>query len=171
MEYAELIKQRYSVRSFKSDPIDETLIHRIIEAGNLAPTAMNNQPYRIYVLKSEESLQKVDQLTSCRYNAPVVLMFVYDEYEQWKNHLESGVVSGVEDVAIVATHVMLAAKDLGIDTCWVNYFSNKAVEEAFDLPSNEHVVLLLDLGYREDAAAPSPRHDAKRPYEELVKEL
>ena len=171
MTFMELAQARYSVRKFADKPVESEKLTAVLEAANIAPTAKNIQPQRIYVLQSDEALKKVDDLTPCRFGAPVVLLFAYDADEEWQNPLESGVHSGVEDASIVATHAMLEAADLGLGTCWVNYFPNSAAEKAFGLPENEKAVLLLPLGYPAPDAAPSPNHEKCKPLEATVKFL
>lgn len=171
MEFFDLIKERYSVREYKDTPVEEEKLKCILEAGNSAPTGKNIQPQRIYVIKSKEGLEKIDSLTSCRFGAPVVLLFTYNEEEEWHNPLQDGIHAGVEDVSIVATHIMLAAHNIGLGTCWINYFPNKALEAAFSLPENEKSVLLLDLGYPSDDSVPSPIHSEKKSLSETVKYL
>ena len=171
MTFMELAQARYSVRKFADKPVESEKLTAVLEAANIAPTAKNIQPQRIYVLQSEEALKKVDDLTPCRFGAPVVLLFAYDADEEWQNPLESGVHSGVEDASIVATHAMLEAADLELGTCWVNYFPNSKVEEAFNLPKNERVVLFLTLGYPAPDATPAPLHDKNKDVESFVKYL
>ena len=150
-------------------PVEPEKLRAVLEAGNAAPTAKNDQAHRIYVLQSPEVLAKVDELTHCRYGAPTVLLFAYDSEEDWKNPLEEGVRSGIEDAAIVATHVMLQAAELDLDSCWVNYFPNTKLERALGLPERERSVLLLPIGY--GAMGPGPNHTKKKPLDQTVKYL
>ena len=138
----------------------------ILAAARLAPTAKNQKPFKIYVLQSKVALDKVDEATPCRYNAPTVLGFVYDTEKEWRNPNNSEHHSGNEDVAIVATHVMLEAKNLGLDSCWVKYFDNEKFEGLFNLPSTEKSVLLLPIGYGK--IGPGPLHKNKKDISELV---
>lgn len=165
----ELAKRRYSVRKFTDKQVEQEKLDAILAAGNIAPTAKNLQPQRIYVLQSTESLAKLDTLTHCRYGAKTVLLFTYNLDEDWKNPLEEGVHSGVEDVSIVATHIMLAAAEQGLDTCWCNYFSNTKLETLFELPANEKSVLIMPIGYADEAARPAPTHETKKNLSETVK--
>ena len=169
MEFIELAKKRFSVRKFAAAPIEKEKLDLIIEAGRVAPTAKNLQPQRIYVVQSSEGLAKIDALTPCRFGAGTVLIFTYNTEEEWQNPLEAGVRAGVEDVSIVATHMMLEAEDLGLGSCWVNYFPNSQLEKAFGLPKNEKAVLLLPIGYPAPDAAPSANHAASKSAEEFVK--
>lgn len=169
--FLELAKERYSCRKFSEKRIEKDKLEKVIESIMISPTAKNMQPIRVYVLESEESLAKLDELTHCRYGAKTVLLFCYDEKEEWKNPLEEGVHSGVEDVSIAATHAMLMAKEVGLDTCWCNYFANSKLEEAFSLPNNEHSVLIMPIGYADPSSKPAPLHQNKRPVEEVIKKI
>ncbi|MBQ6105345.1 MAG: nitroreductase family protein [Lachnospiraceae bacterium] len=171
MEFMELAKKRYSVRKFSDKPVEKDKLEQILEAGNIAPTAKNQQPQRVYVLQSETALSKLKELTHCAYGAGTVLLFTYNEDEEWKNPLEDGVHSGVEDVSIAATHVMLRAAELGLDTCWCNYFANSKLEEAFEIPANEHSVLIMPVGYAAEDAKPTPLHETYKEIETTVKYL
>lgn len=171
MGFLELAKDRYSVRSFSSQAIEQEKLDLIIEAALIAPTAKNNQAWRCYVLRSEEALAKVNELSRCIYGAPVVLLFTYSKEEEWKSPFEEGVHSGVEDASIVATHAMLEAWELGVQSLWVNLFPNSETEKAFGLPESERSVLLMPLGYAAEGSEPSPRHALSRPADELVSYL
>lgn len=168
MELLTAMKERYSVRKYSSEPIDDETLTKILEAGNIAPTAKNIQPQRIYVLKSPEALEKIRSITRCAFNAPVVLLMAYDENQQWTNPLEEGITSGQQDVSITAVHIMLAAWDLGVGSCWVNFFPNTETAEAFGLPANEKPVLLMPLGYPAEDSVPSVNHSTKKDLSDTV---
>jgi nitroreductase len=170
-DFITLAKERYSVRKYQDKPIEPEKMAKILEAARVAPTAANHQPFRIYVLKSEEALTKIRAITPCAFNAPVVLMMTYSESEQWKNRQEEGIASGQEDVSIAASFIMLEAWELGIGSCWVNAFPNSRAAEAFNIPDDEKVVLLMPLGYPDPSSVPSPMHTQRRPLSEVVKEL
>ena len=76
--------------------------------------------------------------------------------------------SGVEDASIVATHLILAAADEGIDSCWINFFDPDKAVEVFALPENEEVLMLLDLGYAAEGAGPLPNHKSRKELSETV---
>ena len=171
MDFTELAQARYSVRKFSDKAVEPEVLKRILEAGLLAPTAKNNQPQRIYVLQSKEALDKLDSLTHCRYGAGTVLLFTYNTDEDWKNPLEEGVHSGVEDVSITATYIMLRAIELGVYTTWCNYFANSKLEQTFDLPENEKAVLIMPIGYPAEGVAPAPAHTESKKLEEIVRHI
>ena len=169
MSFLESAKARYSVRNFEDRTVEPEDMQKILEAANHAPTACNLQPQRIYVVQSEENIAKLNSLCKCIFGAKTVLMFTYNTDEEWKNPLEDGVRSGVEDVSIVATHVMMEAWELGIGSCLVNFFSNSTIEEAFEIPSNLTLVLLMPMGYPSADAAPIPMHSQFKAIEDTVK--
>ena len=108
------------------------------------------------MVQSAQGLAKIDAVTPCRYGAPTVLIVAFDKnnvfvYPGGKRD------SGVEDAAIVATHMMLAAKAAGVESCWLNFFDPEAVAKEFALPENEEVLMLLDLGYAAEGAKPLQR--------------
>ena len=97
-------------------------------------------------------------------------MFTYRTDEEWHNPLEKCAHSGIQDVSIVAAHAMFEAWELGIGSCWVNYFPNSKIEEAFGLPENEKLVLLMPIGYpAEDAKPLESMHFQCKPIEDTVK--
>lgn len=171
MDFMKLAKERFSVRKFTDKPVEQEQLDVILEAGRVAPTAHNNQPQKIYVLQSEEALEKINGLCRCIFGAKTVLMITNDKSLEWQNPLEEGVYAGVEDVSIVATHMMLAAWELGIGSCWVNYFAPSEIAKAFNIPDNEQLVLLLPLGYAAEGATPAPLHEASRDLKEMVQYL
>ena len=161
MDFSELVKARYSCKKFDGRPVEKAQLDAILEAGRLAPTAKNLQEQRIYVVQSEEGLAKVDQVTPCRYNAGTVLIVAFDKNNVFIYPGEKR-DSGVEDASIVATHMLLAAKACGVESCWLNFFNPEVVAKTFGLPENEEVLMLLDLGYAAEDAGPLPTHSQRR---------
>ena len=171
MTFQELAHARYSVRSFQNSPIEEEKMNLILEAGRIAPTACNNQPQKVYVAKSAEDRQKLATVCRCTYDAPVILVVCYDRNRDWKNKLQPGYESGETDAAIVCTHMMLQAFELGIGSCWVGYFNAKEVREALGLPENLTVSALLPIGYPTDDAAPIAMHTQYRDFADTIEEI
>ncbi len=170
MEFTEVIKNRYSCKKYSDKQIGEEKINAILEAGRVAPTAKNLQEQHIYVVKSEEALAKIDAATPCRYGAPVVLVVAFDKnnvftYPGGKRD------SGVEDAAIVATQMCLAAYNEGVDSCWLNFFDPDKLASDLGLPENEEILMLLDLGYAAEGAGPLPNHFSRKALSETVSYL
>lgn len=167
MEFKEVIRNRFSCRKYSAKAIEREKLDAVLEAGRLAPTAKNLQEQHIYVVQSEEALAKIDKVTPCRYGAPTVLVVAFDKnnvftYPGGKRD------SGVEDASIVATHMILAAADEGLGSCWINYFEPEKMAEALGLPENEEVLMMLDLGYAADGVKPAPGHSARKPLSNTV---
>lgn len=116
MEFSEVVKKRYSCKKFDGRKVEKEKINEILEAGRLAPTAKNLQEQKIYILESEEMLAKVDKLTPCRYGASAVIVVAFDKNNVFTYPGDKR-DSGVEDATIVATHMMLAATNAGVDSC------------------------------------------------------
>jgi len=170
MEFSKVIRDRYSCKQYSARPVEKEKLEAVLEAGRLAPTAKNLQEQRVYVLQSDELLAKVDQLTPCRYGAPVVLAVAFDTQNVF-TYPGGKRDSGVEDASIVATHMLLAAADQGLDSCWLNFFDPDAAKQALGLPENEEVLMLLDLGYAAEGAGPLPNHSARKDLSETVRYL
>ena len=171
MTFLELAKSRYSVRSFRNTPIEEEKLNLILEAGRIAPTACNNQPQKIYVAKSKESREKLASVCPCTFDAPVILVVCYDHTRNWKSKLMPGYESGETDAAIVCTHMMLQAADLGIGSCWVGYFNAQAVSDVLGLPEQVTVSALLPIGYAAENAKPAPLHTQYRSFADTITEI
>lgn len=165
MEFDKVIRERFSVRKFKSDSVSDDLINKILEAGNLAPTAKNNQPQKIYVVKSKEGLEKIDKASPCRYNAPVCLIVASDKSIAWSKENYS---TYEMDACIVATHMMLEATNVGVDNIWIEMFDKDILREEFNISENIEPICLIPLGYRDDSCVPSPMHSKRKDLSEII---
>lgn len=165
-DFMELAAGRYSVRHFSEQPVEQEKIEKILEAGKLAPTAVNSQPQMIYVLQSEEAIEKANRLSRCIYGAPQVFLICYDDSRVCRRGADGNY--GDIDCTIVLTHMMLEAYNLGIGTCMVGMFSPEEAKQVLGLPENIHPVLLMPFGYPAEDAAPSPRHTEYRSMDETV---
>ncbi|MBQ6293537.1 MAG: nitroreductase family protein [Lachnospiraceae bacterium] len=167
MEFKDVVRNRYACKKYSSRKVEREKINAILEAGRLAPTARNLQEQHIYVLESEDALAKVDKLTICRYGAPTVLAVAFDR-ENVYTYPGGQRDSGIEDATIVATHLILAAADEGVDSCWVNRFDPELLKAELGLPEKEEILMLLDLGYAEEGVGPLPNHSSRKPLAETV---
>ena len=165
MNFEELIRERKSTRLFSGKELEQDKIDKILDAARVAPTAKNTQPFRIYVVKSSEGLEKIDKCTPCRYKAPLVFLVCGDEN---KSYIKNDKPMYEVDCSIVATHMILEATNLGVDNIWVEYFdTNKAIEE-FDLPNNIKPVCMLPMGYKAKLCPPSPMHKMRKSVESFT---
>ena len=171
-DFLTLAKERYSVRSYSNKKVEEEKIEKILKAAQLAPTAVNYQPEMIYVLKSDEALNKINGLCRCIYGAPLVFMICSDERKTWKSQTERGYSTGEMDCSIVCTHMMLEAWEEGLGSVWVRLFDVDKVAKAFELPSYIRPICLLPVGYASDDSIPyAPWHDVYREINEFSREL
>ena len=157
MEFQELIRRRYSVREYRSDPVSEEALARILEAGRLAPTAANRQPFRIVVLHTAGRREALGRVYRRPWfaQAPLVICVCGVPGEAWvrkdgRSHLDV-------DAAIVMDHLVLAATDEGLGTCWIANFDMIAAREVFELHENEVPLLLTTLGHAADSPGPKER--------------
>lgn len=166
MDFSDVIKNRYSCKSFSDKEVEKDKLMKVLKAGRLAPTAKNLQPQRIYVIKNEK-LKLIDKATPCRYNAPLCLIVAFNKetvftYPGGKRN------SGVEDATIVATHMLLEATNQGLDSCWINFFNPDVLKEILKLNDNEEILMILDLGYKNDDVKPLDNHYKRKKLEETV---
>lgn len=161
MNFLDLAKRRYSVRKFKNKPIEEEKLNYVLEAGRVAPSACNFQPWYFIVVKDEELKKKVADTygRDWIYKAPVIIAACGDHSQSW--HRADGKDHCDIDVAISVTHMTLAAAEQGLGTCWVCAFDAKKCHEVLELPENMEVIALIPIGYPDDAVDPD-RHAIKR---------
>ena len=167
MEFKEVIKARYSCKKYSDRQVEKAALDAILEAGRVAPTAKNLQEQHIYVIQSPETLAKIDAITPCRYGAPTVLVVAFDKNNVFTYPGDKR-DSGVEDATIVATHMILAAADEGVDSCWINFLDPEKLAEVLGLPENEEVLMIMDLGYAAEGAGPLPNHENRKELSETV---
>ena len=170
MEFTEVVKGRYSCKKYSDRPLEKEKLDAILAAGRVAPTAKNLQEQKVYVVQSAEMLAKIDGVTPCRYGAPTVLIVAFDKnnvftYPGGKRD------SGIEDATIVATHMILAAYNEGVDSCWINFLDPEKMAEVLGLPENEEVLMAMDLGYAAEGAGPLPNHSSRKDLTETVSYL
>jgi nitroreductase len=167
MSFKELAAARFSVRKFKSLPVEKEKLETLLEAARSAPTAANKQPQRILAVTSEAGLQKIDACTPCRFGAPLVLLICFDKNEAWVRPFDQE-HSGWVDASIVTTQIMLQAADIGLGTTWVMFFDPAKAAAEFKLPANIIPVAVLPVGYPAEDAAPADRHSERLPLDKTV---
>lgn len=171
MEFLELAGKRYSCKSYNPDKrVADDILEKILEGGRLAPTAKNLQEQHIYIAQSDAALAKIDDCTPCRYGAPTVLVVAFNKHNVY-TYPGGKRDSGIEDASIVATHLMLAAADAGVDSCWVNCFDPDKLHSELALPEDEEILMLLDLGYAADGSHPLPNHSSRKPLSETTTKI
>lgn len=167
MEFTQVVKERFSCKKFNGESISDEKLNAILEAGRVAPTAKNLQEQHIYVAKSKQALDKIDAATPCRYNAGTVLVVAFNKNNVFTYPGEKR-NSGIEDATIVATHMILAAHNEGVDSCWINFFDPDKLAESLGLPEDEEILMLLDLGYAAEGGVPLANHSLRKELSETV---
>jgi nitroreductase len=150
--FLELAAQRYSCRTFRTIPVEMAKVESILEAGRLAPTAVNRQPVHVWAVVDEESRFKLTDATRYTFGAPVIFMIGANKDEAWVRS-KDGKNSSDIDAAIVCTHMMMEATDLGLGTTWVGSFDPEKVAALFPQTEGYEIVALLPTGYPGEQAS------------------
>ncbi|MEO0075389.1 MAG: nitroreductase family protein [candidate division WOR-3 bacterium] len=159
MEFYQVIKNRKSIRKYKPNPIAEDILNRILEAGRLAPSAKNIQPWKFIVIKDQNIKEKL--VSACRNQefiaqAPIVICAVALEKIAW-GKMGGYWSSYPVDVAIALEHIILAATNEGLGTCWIGAFEENEVKHILAIPDDVKVIALTPLGYPDQDPEPRPR--------------
>jgi nitroreductase len=160
MSFIDLAKKRCSVRSFTKDPVDPKLLSVILEAGRIAPTAANSQSQRVVIIDNKDDLLKLSEFAQI-YGAPLALLICADQDATWKRSFD-GFDTGPIDTAVVMTHMMLAAADVGLGAVWVDYFKPEKLKGLFNLPSSWHPFHVLAIGVPNVPLKSPDRHTTLR---------
>lgn len=149
------IRDSHSVRNFQSEQIPEPTLTRILEAGNMAPSAGNLQPWYFYVVQDssvKENLAVAAFDQSQIIDAPTVVVILADPARSNEKYGERGAqLYCLQDSAAAAQNILLAAEGLGIAACWVGAFDEKKVQEAVEAPPRLRAIALICLGYSDES--------------------
>lgn len=148
MNFSELINSRVSVRKYKNTPVEEGKLLQVLEAGQVAPSAVNFQPWHFIVINESHQLAKIQNTYQREWikQAPVIIVVCSDHSVSWKRNSD-GKDSADIDVAIAVDHMTLMATELGLGTCWVCNFDVDNVSELLELPKHIEPCVLLPIGY------------------------
>lgn len=165
--FYELMKKRYSCRSFTQKEVEQEKIDLILEVARLAPTAVNYQPQRILVINGKEKLSRLSECTKYGWNAPIVMIVCYDKNTSWKRKFD-GHDEGIVDASIVTTLMMMEIVDLGLGTTWIGSFDPQKVRTVYNIPDNYEIVSILPIGYPSEDSTPRGKHYERKNIEETV---
>ncbi len=167
MEFERLIRARYSVRAYRPDPVEEDKLARVLEAARLAPTAANRQPFRILVIPTVGREIELERIYPRPWfvQAPLVLAACGVPSESWVRR--DGKLYADVDVTIAMDHLILAAANEGLGTCWIAAFDPAAAREVLRLEAGLEPLIFTPLGYPAD----TPRPKQRRPAAELIRKL
>ena len=164
MEFFDVVSKRKSIRSYKSNSIEKYKLDKILDAARLAPTAKNLQAFKIFVIETKNNKEKIKKIYPREWltDAPLLILICSIPDKNWirsdgKNYSDV-------DSAIVMDHMILAATDLGLGTCWIGAFDKKAAIDMLGLDAELEPIAFTPLGYTENTHMNVPR----KPIEELV---
>jgi len=157
VDFLRLVEHRYSVRSYKADVIADELLNQVLSAALLAPTACNRQPFRFLVLPTHGNENRLLRIYGRTWfvEAPYVIGVAAVLPEAWSRR--DGVNYAIVDATIAMDHLILAATELGLGTCWVAAFDPKVARAELRLPDDVEPVAFSPLGYAADQQPPKMR--------------
>ncbi len=161
MNFIELAKKRYSVRAYKNQPVEEDKLMAVLEAGRIAPSAVNFQPWHFIVVKDAEYINAFYEVYHREWfkQAPLYIVVCGDHKQAWKRKADGKDHADI-DASIAIDHMTLAATDLGLGTCWICNFEVEKCREKLDLPEKIEPIAILSLGYPEGDEIPEKKRKA-----------
>lgn len=165
MDFQRVIETRYSVRAYTPQPVEQEKLERVLTAAQLAPTACNNQPFRLFVLPTAGRQAELRQVYGADWfvQAPIVIAICTVTGDAWVRR--DGKNYGDVDATIAMDHLILAAADLGLGTCWVAAFDPNAARRLLGVPAGIEPLAFTPLGYPADRPTTKTRkalHDLVR---------
>ncbi len=186
MDTLETIRSRRSIRSFKPDAVEPGLITQVLEAGRLAPSSTNTQPWKFVVVRSADTRSALCEAAHGQQmirQAPVVIVALGDRerFQKWLQKSQELIDNGVVDLEMVETadevyangdpdrkiaancavainNMTLAATSLGLGTCCVTLMKPDEVARILHLPDSIFAVGMLPLGYADECPEARPRY-------------
>jgi nitroreductase len=167
MKFIELAEKRCSIRSYTSEPVPEELLQEVLQAGNLAPTAKNLQPFQFVVVRAASGLDALAAAYPAPFfrEAPVAVVVCVETEKGWVRNRYDNKNYAEVDAAIAIDHMTLAATDNGLGTCWIGAFNPALVCEAMGLPEGVEPLAIMLLGYSKEKG----REKVRKPLSELVR--
>ncbi len=150
MEFDDVIKTRRSIRKYKGTPVPRESLMKILEAARIAPSAKHRQPWHFVVVEDEETRVKLSGGRAWVAEAPVVIVFLADPVASPNWCLNDGGIAG--------EHIVLAARDLGLGTCWCGSTKRDAeIKEILGIPEELKVIAITPLGEPDEEKEPKER--------------
>ncbi len=155
MDFTKVIETRRNIRRYKPDPVPTDLIETVLASARVAPSAGNRQPYHFIVVTDTET-KKALGLREWAAEAPVIIVGCTDPAVSPSWHLV--------DFAIAFEHVILAATNLGLGTCWLGRLERETIKQVLSIPETVKIVAVTPLGYPDETPEPKTR----KPLSEMV---
>lgn len=172
METMKVIEKRCSVRSYSAEPVEQFKVDAMLEALRLAPSAVNRQPWQVYVVQSEEGRTGIQASYDRDWfrSAPLYFVLCGNHTESWKR--ADGKDHCDIDVAIAAEHLILEATELGLGSCWVCNFKADVCRETLKLTDdNLEPVVIIPVGYPSDVQVWDTNEKKRKPMSDIVSYL
>ena len=165
MEFFDILEKRYSMRGFEDKEVEKEKLDKILEAARLAPTGVNFQPFKVVVIDVKKNKNALKKLYPADWfvEAPIVLAVVASREKSWTRNFDGWNIAEI-DATIVMTHMILAAEDLGLNTCFIANFKPDEAKAFLDLDDEWEPLLFTPLGY----GNAEPRDTPRKPIDELV---
>ncbi|NTU96298.1 MAG: nitroreductase [Chlorobiaceae bacterium] len=168
MDFRELASTRCSIRSYDTSRTvsDDTLL-QVLDAGRMAPSAKNLQPWKFHVVRSPGMLEKLHACYPGEWlrSAPCILAVSGKRSAAWVRRRD-GYNSLETDLAIVMDHLVLAATAQGLGTCWVAAFDPAMLRDALRLEPEDEIFAFTPIGYAAQGAVTVPKN--RKPLDEMI---
>lgn len=160
MEFNDVINERYSVRGYLDKEVEKEKLEYVLKAATIAPTGVNAQPFKVYVIDTKKYKDELHEICSAKWftEAPYVLCVVALVDEAWVRPWDGKNINEI-DATIVMDHMILAATDVGLGTCYIGAFKEDKAIEFLNLKDNESPVLFTPLGYGDTEPRETPRKE------------
>lgn len=167
MEFNTVLQRRYSCRAFAPKAVEQEKAARILEAGRIAPTAVNKQPVHVWAVSDPGTLEAIKGVTRSNYGAPLLLVVGCRPADAWVRRYDGKNGADV-DASIVATYLMLAAENEGLSTLWVGSFDPALLKKILPGTDGYDLVAIINVGYPSPDSSPSTLHGSRVPIQEFV---
>ena len=170
MEFNTVLQRRYSCRAFSPTPVEQEKVDRILEAGRIAPTAVNKQPVHLWAISDPGTLEAIKGVTRSNYGAPLILVVGCRPADAWVRRYDGK--NGAEvDASIVATYLMLAAENEGLATLWVGSLDPALLRGILPGAEGYELVAMINVGYPAPESQPSPMHVARKAMDDFLTKM
>ncbi|WP_405295924.1 nitroreductase family protein [Methanobrevibacter sp.] len=160
MEFIDVINERYSVRGYLDKEVEKEKLEYVLKAATIAPTGVNAQAFKVYVIDTKKYKDELSEIYAAKWfvEAPYVLCVVAIKNEAWTRPWDMKNIADI-DATIVMDHMILAATDVGLGTCWIGAFKKNKAYEFLNLDENEEAVVFTPLGYGNAEPRDTPRKE------------
>lgn len=160
MEFIDVITERYSVRGYLDKEVEKEKLEYVLKAATIAPTGVNAQPFKVYVIDTKKHKEALSKIYGAKWfvEAPYVLCVVAIIDQAWTRPWDKKNIADI-DATIVMDHMILAAQDVGLGTCYIGAFKKQEAHRFLNLEENEEAVLFTPLGYPNAEPRDTPRKE------------